>query len=588
MCMPPSKLCFASRPAGRRTRAPRPRPLAAAVVAVTVLLAFAPAAAAAISFRGASMAARSASATTLVLPRPDAVLQGDVLVATVQGSGGSGVTITAPTGWTRGTSTAPNSASKVATYTKVAGASEPSGYTFSFSASAEHAGTVAAYAGADTANPVHVVAAQVNADAESIRCPSVTSSLAGAMLICTGGATNGFTFAYPAGMTERAEVRSGTTDTDRAVAVGDEPRPAVGATGTRTVADGSSLAGDNSVGVSILLAAAGAATVSDGTPPAAPGGLTAAPGAAQVAFDWADNGESDLAGYDVYRSTTSGGPYTRVNSAPIAASAYTDSGLTAGTPQHYVARALDRSGNASAASGEASATPTAAAFTPSGTLYFRGDAETASLSQWGSAEHCPTLNVISTQTGVVRKGAQAYRMLTKGQCSNMSVGRTRAELRSGSKYSWREGDTRFYGWSTYFEPGFPDITNSAHCNFIQWKDGDGGPPLSMGCRKSQIHFDYTPGGTCGWATPMARGGWHDFVVKVLHSTSESTGKVSLWHRAPGEAGLALKVFNCSESTHGTGTHALKQGLYRGDSSPSPAGVYQDEMRVGSTFDVVAP
>jgi len=170
----------------------------------------------------------------------------------------------------------------------------------------------------------------------------------------------------------------------------------------------------------------------------------------------------------------------------------------------------------------------------------------------------------------------------------MSVGRTRAELRSGSRYTWREADTRFYGWSTYFEPGFPDISNAAHCNSIQWKDGDGGPPISMGCRKSQIHFDYTPGGTCGWATPMARGGWHDFVVKILHSTSESTGKVSLWHRPPGEGGLALKVFNCSESTHGTGTRALKQGLYRGDSSPSPAGVYQDEMRVGSTFDVVKP
>ena len=534
------------------------------------------------------MAARSTSATTLVLPRPDGVLQGDVLVASVQGSGGSGVTMTAPAGWTRRTSNSPNSASKIATYTKVAGSTEPLAYTFSFSASAEHTGTVAAYAGADSANPVHAVAAQVNSDAESIRCPSVTPAVTGTMLICTGGATNGFTYTYPAGMAERAEVRSGPADADRSVAIGDEPRAAAGATGTRTVVDGSSLAGDNSVGVAMLLAAAGVAAVSDTTPPAAPSALTAAPGAGAVALNWADNGESDLAGYNIYRSTTSGGPYTRVNSAPTAASAYTDSGLAAGATQHYVVRALDRSGNESAASGQAAATPTAPATAPEGTLHFRGDAETANLSQWGSAEHCPTVNTIATQTGVVRKGAQAYRMLTKGQCSSMSVGRTRAELRSGTKYTWKEGDTRFYGWSTYFEPGFPDISNTAHCNFIQWKDGDGGPPISMSCRKSQIHFDYTPGGTCGWATPMARGGWHDFVVKILHSTSESTGKVSLWHRAPGEGSLALKVFNCSESTHGTGTHALKQGLYRGDSSPSPASLYQDEMRVGSTFDVVRP
>jgi len=55
-------------------------------------------------------------------------------------------------------------------------------------------------------------------------------------------------------------------------------------------------------------ATAGAAAVSDGTPPATPSGLTAAAGAGQVALDWADNAETDLAGYNVYRSTTSGGP----------------------------------------------------------------------------------------------------------------------------------------------------------------------------------------------------------------------------------------------------------------------------------------
>ena len=49
-----------------------------------------------------------------------------------------------------------------------------------------------------------------------------------------------------------------------------------------------------------------------------------------MALDWADNAETDLAGYNVYRSTTSGGPYTRVNSAPIPASAFTDSVLAAG------------------------------------------------------------------------------------------------------------------------------------------------------------------------------------------------------------------------------------------------------------------
>ena len=47
--------------------------------------------------------------------------------------------------------------------------------------------------------------------------------------------------------------------------------------------------------------------------PAAPTGLAATPGDTQVALNWNDNGESDLAGYNVYRSTTQGGPYTKIN-----------------------------------------------------------------------------------------------------------------------------------------------------------------------------------------------------------------------------------------------------------------------------------
>ena len=96
----------------------------------------------------------------------------------------------------------------------------------------------------------------------------------------------------------------------------------------------------------------------DTTPPAAPTGLTATAGDAQASLDWANNSESDLAGYDVYRSTTSGGPYTKVNSAVVTTSAYTDTGLTNGTTYYYVVRAVDTANNESANSNQASATPT--------------------------------------------------------------------------------------------------------------------------------------------------------------------------------------------------------------------------------------
>ena len=104
-----------------------------------------------------------------------------------------------------------------------------------------------------------------------------------------------------------------------------------------------------------------AATATDGdtTAPAAPTGLTASAGDAAAALDWADNGETDLAGYEVQRATTSGGPYSTV--ARVGGSAYTDTGLTNGTTYHYVVVAVDTSGNVSQRSSEVSASPAGSA-----------------------------------------------------------------------------------------------------------------------------------------------------------------------------------------------------------------------------------
>jgi hypothetical protein len=100
-------------------------------------------------------------------------------------------------------------------------------------------------------------------------------------------------------------------------------------------------------------------TAPDTTPPAAPTNLAATAGDAQVSLDWDDNAESDLAGYNVYRSTTSGSGYAQVNGSLVSASDYTDGSVTNGTTYYYVVSAVDTSSNESGFSNEASATPEA-------------------------------------------------------------------------------------------------------------------------------------------------------------------------------------------------------------------------------------
>ncbi len=99
------------------------------------------------------------------------------------------------------------------------------------------------------------------------------------------------------------------------------------------------------------------ATPTDTIAPAAPTGLTATAGNQTVSLDWFDNNESDMNGYNVYRSTTSGGPYTKLNGALLANSAYTDNSVVNGTTYYYVVTAVDIVSNESGYPTQVSATP---------------------------------------------------------------------------------------------------------------------------------------------------------------------------------------------------------------------------------------
>jgi fibronectin type 3 domain-containing protein len=100
------------------------------------------------------------------------------------------------------------------------------------------------------------------------------------------------------------------------------------------------------------------ATVED-LAPAAPANLAATAGDTQVSLAWTANSEPDVAGFNVYRSTIAGGPYSPVNTVLVTSPGYVDSGLTNGTAYFYVVSAVDVAENESAYSAEVSATPSA-------------------------------------------------------------------------------------------------------------------------------------------------------------------------------------------------------------------------------------
>jgi chitinase len=65
---------------------------------------------------------------------------------------------------------------------------------------------------------------------------------------------------------------------------------------------------------------------------------------------------SSVSGYNVYRSTTSGSGYTKLNSSLVTGTTYTDSNVQSGTTYFYVTTSVDSGGDESAHSNQASAT----------------------------------------------------------------------------------------------------------------------------------------------------------------------------------------------------------------------------------------
>ncbi|MCV2489371.1 fibronectin type III domain-containing protein, partial [Geodermatophilus sp. YIM 151500] len=94
-----------------------------------------------------------------------------------------------------------------------------------------------------------------------------------------------------------------------------------------------------------------AATPQDATAPAAPVGLTAAPGNAEVRLRWTANEEPDLASYRVLRDGV------EVATVPAGTTAWLDTGLVNDRSYEYRLVAVDAVGNRSAASAPVTATP---------------------------------------------------------------------------------------------------------------------------------------------------------------------------------------------------------------------------------------
>jgi len=77
---------------------------------------------------------------------------------------------------------------------------------------------------------------------------------------------------------------------------------------------------------------------------------------ALVALSWTASTSPGVIGYNAYRSTTSGGPYTKLNSSLISTTSYVDLAVQDGYTYYYVTTAVNSQGQESVYSNQAVAT----------------------------------------------------------------------------------------------------------------------------------------------------------------------------------------------------------------------------------------
>ncbi len=139
-----------------------------------------------IIFKSATSTSLNGASTTITVNKPTGVIHGDTEVAMISYRPNT-ETVTAPTGWVleNNQTNSFDDADGMATYVLLAGASEPSSYTWTLSSgSTGSAGAIEDFSGVSPTTPVNAVSSTAPLDnSYTQNAPSVTSTISGAMVV---------------------------------------------------------------------------------------------------------------------------------------------------------------------------------------------------------------------------------------------------------------------------------------------------------------------------------------------------------------------------------------------------------------------
>src|SRR5271154_1124523 len=152
----------------------------------------------------------SSSRDHVTIPATDGVSAGQVLIAQIAIRGGSGLTITAPSGWSlvRRDDSGPTISQAVYVRVVPSSGTEPASYTWSFNNGNDAAGAIAAYVNVTGVQPIDVTGGQNNGVSATITAPSISLPHGGDRVVALFAIADTSPVTGPASMNQRWNFRS--------------------------------------------------------------------------------------------------------------------------------------------------------------------------------------------------------------------------------------------------------------------------------------------------------------------------------------------------------------------------------------------
>jgi hypothetical protein len=234
-----------------------------------------------------------------------------------------------------------------------------------------------------------------------------------------------------------------------------------------------------------------------------------------------------------------------------------------------------------------------------GARLFTGGYSTGDFSQWSSVQnrryngngvrYVPTYSATVVNDPV--KGKAARFEVRAGDYPGFPSGERSQVGSNSSQTGGTEGQTRWYEFSTRFDPTFPKnhadlgwgVTNGWHPNSstgsspFQWAVGQRNGYWSLTTQKQSSPGVYLSTSTI-FEVPLGTA-WHDVKMQVHFSTSDAKGWIRLWHN-----GVRQTFSNGADTYYvrtlvpGTTTVYYKEGYYRQAMKPTGI-VYTTGVRV---------